>query len=82
MPQTDWEITKMCAMGFFPTTKGPNPHGVWNMKLCITKGREMVLLECTSRMEYMRTTHLEEELCFAYKEKVNALSYWILRILL
>lgn len=48
------------------------------MKLCITKGREMVLLECTSRMEYMRTTHLEEELCFAYKEKVNALSYWIL----
>lgn len=52
------------------------------MKLCVTKGREMVLLECTSRMEYMRTTHLEEELRFAYKENINASCYWILVILL
>lgn len=52
------------------------------MKLCIPKGREMVLLKCTSRMEYMRTTHLEEELCFVYKEKVNALNYQILPMLL
>lgn len=42
----------------------------------------MVLLECTTRMEYMRTTHLEEELCFVYKENVDALGYWILVILL
>lgn len=42
----------------------------------------MVLLECTSRMEYMRTTHLEEELRFAYKENINASCYWILVILL
>lgn len=41
------------------------------MKLCITKGRKIVFLECTSRMEYMRTTHLEEELCFVYKENEN-----------
>jgi len=47
------------------------------MKLCITKGREMVLLECTSRMEeYMRTTHLEEELphrCIMLLDSYNIL---------
>lgn len=68
--------------GVFFWIQGSNSRHAWNRKLCITKGREMALLECTSRMEYMRTTHLEEELCFVYRENVDALRYWILIILL